>query len=94
MVRSNPSGEPGVVVKSLTSLAIADSLRNIPQDSLAEDLLEDRVTDWRTKGRKAQFSCQTPNLKQSQMARVRTRGKAPSPKGKQPNLGLRCLNVG
>lgn len=92
MVRSNPSGEPGLGVKSLTSPAIADSPRNVPQYSLPRGMLAGRATDSGVKGRKARLQYPTPNSQQPKKGGVRVGGKAPNPKGEQPNVWLRRLN--
>ena len=47
--------------KSLTRRVIADSSRNVCQDSLTGACARCRVTDWLVKDRKVQPSCQTPN---------------------------------
>ena len=61
MVRPYPSGDLGLVVKSLTKPVIAGSFPNFCQESLTGDRLLDIVTDWVVKDRKVQLFCQTQN---------------------------------
>ena len=56
------SSDPGLGVKSQSSLAIAGSYRSWPQSSLQGDACNGRDTDFGNRFRKGSALCPTPNV--------------------------------